>query len=288
MILVNLGFSLLIAIPTCNRVHLLSNLLQKLTLQVSQFSTAQIKILVSDDDPNFTSFQLSNYFPNVSFQQGLNRGLTANRNSIFLNTKADWILFIDDDCIPSTNWLKSYLNAINQYQNVGFFSGPVLQEHPKKRMDEEAPYLDYGSVGFHGCNYLIKTSLLADIGGFNLKYSFYLEDVELFLRLQRRKIQLVFCNSAVVFHPWRIIPSISGKSREFLTYIYLISDYPELLRDYLPLPRFKIFISKLYYFLRDIFIFKANGIMKALSILIIDFSKTFFYPLFFSLNYFAF
>ena len=263
-----------IIIPTCRRVPLLNRLLLEITSQVNELDDDLVDITVSDDDPGYSSFRLKDVFDNVNFIKAQCKGLTWNRHSAAANTSSEWILFIDDDCIPLNSWLRAYLSSIARYPNCFLFCGPVLQDRPKMRMDEEAPH-KFSGTDFVGCNYMIKRSFLKSIGGFNLSFPFYLEDIELQQRVRRANAESRFCSLAGVIHPWRTIPSIKGKFIEASEYIKLIRFYPEIYVSFKPLPRLKIAISSTFIFIADLFKYKARGCFRAFRLLLIQYLMVF-------------
>ena len=266
-----------IVIPTCKRIEKLSNLLDEVIIQIRNLDLVNsIDIIVSDDDPKLSAHSLKNKYKNVNFIVGMFKGLTGNRLALLKATTSDWLLYIDDDCLPGEQWLSSYISAINRNLECSFFSGPVLQTSPRSRMDQEAPQLRRGP-GFYGCNFLIKRSLLSKIGNFNLSYPFHLEDIELSLRIKRNGSIMIFCDTATVIHPWRTIPSIQGKWLEFLAYIKLVKDYPEISSSFRPIVRSKLFVSKCVSYSNDLIKFRGRGFLKATQLLFLEFLKIFLF-----------
>ncbi len=53
------------------------------------------------------------------------QGLTAARLSGVCNTKSDWIAFIDDDCVLTTNWVEEAEKFIATHPQCGLFGGRV-------------------------------------------------------------------------------------------------------------------------------------------------------------------
>lgn len=260
-----------IIIPTFQRIHLLKRTLNAISKELTSVDI-NAEVIVTDDDLNLSSFGLKEFFTTFIFIEGRHQGLSENRSAGLAVARGQWVLFMDDDCWPSTGWLRAYTEAIYIYPNEVFFSGPVVEDKPRQRMDEEAPRLLGGEL-FYGCNFMILRSVLTEIGGFNNKFPFYLEDIELGIRLRKAGHRIFFLSKAAVIHPWRVLPSIKGKIREVLCYKQLILTYPEVACSFFPWVRFKIAVSKSLTFWSDLVHFQGRGARKAFIILIIEYSK---------------
>jgi len=53
-------------------------------------------------------------------------GIARKRSLAVTKTTTKYAAFIDDDEIPSKNWLKELLDTIEKYENVGVITGPVI------------------------------------------------------------------------------------------------------------------------------------------------------------------
>ncbi|MDQ3682290.1 MAG: glycosyltransferase family 2 protein [Bacteroidota bacterium] len=53
------------------------------------------------------------------------QGLTTARVSGVRNTEAEWIAFIDDDCLLSTNWIEEAEKFIAGHPDCGLFGGRI-------------------------------------------------------------------------------------------------------------------------------------------------------------------
>lgn len=63
-----------------------------------------------------------NYFVSV-LDYGENRGASYARNLGFNYSSADWVLFLDDDVVPSEHLLDAYIGAIKRYPKAKIFVG---------------------------------------------------------------------------------------------------------------------------------------------------------------------
>jgi len=106
--------SLSIVIPTCNRPELLRLCLDSLLPQVQQSGNA-VEVIVTDDSREGETLEmLEAEFAGTSVRRvlGPRRGPAANRNHGAAEATGEWVLFLDDDCIPSDGFLRAYLRDI--------------------------------------------------------------------------------------------------------------------------------------------------------------------------------
>ncbi len=99
-----------VVIPTCGRDDLLSRCLASLAPGVQRADTATYEVIITDDGRGKTTEAMVRaQFPWAQWVQGPARGPAANRNSGARQARADWICFIDDDCVASPEWLAAFL-----------------------------------------------------------------------------------------------------------------------------------------------------------------------------------
>lgn len=189
-----------IIIPTYNRRCELLICLEALMKQVR--ISENLQIIVSDDSNNLNlSKEISLIHPEVDYQIGPHKGPAANRNSAAKTAKGQWLIFLDDDCIPSDNWFKNYYKEIHQ-TNGTVLEGKTIVNRPKERYDEVAPInLDGGKLW--SCNFAIQKDLYFTTGGFDEGFPYTtMEDVDFKDRV-KQQTQIFFIAESVVVHPWR-------------------------------------------------------------------------------------
>ncbi len=193
-----------VIVPTCNRYEPLSKCLRALSPHLQGLSPETYEIIVTDDSVGLEQkLRLVADFPGVIWNQGPRRGPASNRNSGAKASKGDWLIFIDDDCIPNPELLSAYREGIAQNPQLRVFEGAILEERPQQRMDEEAP-INKGGGGLWSCNFMIKRDLFFELEGFCELFPFAaMEDVDLRERLKKKRIIFLFLPQASVIHPWR-------------------------------------------------------------------------------------
>lgn len=111
-------------------------------------------------------------------------GLGEVRNRSWLESKADWVAYLDDDSIPSKNWLESALASIKQVENDCFFIAGNVTGLEKVKLPKWCHHIvaekgfsntcfgtidkkiDYPDCPL-GNNMILRRSHLEEIGGFH-------------------------------------------------------------------------------------------------------------------------
>jgi GT2 family glycosyltransferase len=196
-----------VIIPTCHRNDLLAKCLEPLAPGRQSLEVEAYEVIVTDDGQRTTAqAMIAEHYPWARWVPGPKRGPAANRNHGATAATGEWLAFIDDDCIPSPEWLSAYRAAIQKTPGVHAFEGAVHPEdRPRQRHDEVAP-INLGGGCFWSCNILVKRSLFHHIAGFNESFpSAAMEDIELKTRLQKNGELIVFARDAKICHPWRVV-----------------------------------------------------------------------------------
>jgi glycosyltransferase involved in cell wall biosynthesis len=193
-----------VIIPTYKRRETLTNCLKLLTPKVQNLPDDLFEVIVTDDaDDGGTTDYLNKEFPGVRRNQGPQKGPASNRNSGAKAARGEWLLFLDDDCLPTAHFLSAYIDATKKHAEYRVFEGSTLPEGRRRRLDEEAPINDRGGY-LWSCNFLVNRELFFEIGGFCERYPFAcMEDVDFREQLKARGIEFLFTPDASVVHPWR-------------------------------------------------------------------------------------
>jgi glycosyltransferase involved in cell wall biosynthesis len=215
-----------IIIPTFNRNNLLCNCIDRLQPACQRVDNSLYEIIVGDDNPNDTLRGIiAEHYPTVIYNAGPRRGPAANRNAAARQAKGQWLLFIDDDCIPDENLLSSYLKVIKN-NNGKILEGCTITDRARKRVDEEAPANSSGG-NLWSCNFVIDRNLFLDLGGFDENFRFpYLEDVDFRYRATKKE-QITFVQQAVVIHPWRRRPAFEHMGKQVNAHRYFYKKHRE-------------------------------------------------------------
>lgn len=192
-----------IVIPTYNRNDLLRNCLTCLTPDKQGLTLDDYEVVVSDDSIEGAAQELIHAdFPWVRWVKGPGRGPASNRNNAVKHTKGKWILFTDDDCLPSKGWVSVFKNAIDKYRNYRVFEGRTEADRPQRRFDEESPINQTGGK-LWSCNFCVRKDLFEELSGFDEGFPYAaMEDVDFHWRISQNN-HIKFLPEATVIHPWR-------------------------------------------------------------------------------------
>jgi glucosyl-dolichyl phosphate glucuronosyltransferase len=142
-----------------------------------------------------------------------NRGIKESKNEI--------IAFLDDDAIPSTEWLKSIQNCFQSFPEIDALGGKVISKFSAPLPDwvnkdlelylssfdmgEEMIDLNYNDYP-RGANMAFRKSVFTKIGDFNHKFGrkgaslMSYEEIELCYRIEKGGGKIVYLPQAEVFH----------------------------------------------------------------------------------------
>lgn len=191
-----------VIVPTCNRNDLLRKCLDNLIPDFQTIDSSKYEIIVSDDSKlNDEIEQLKQEYPFIFFIEGPKKGPAANRNNAAKHSKGDWLIFIDDDCLPDKELLNTYYKEIIK-GDYEAFEGYINADRAQERYDEQSP-LNLKGGCFWSCNIAVNKEIYDSIGGFDEGFPFpALEDTDLYHRL-KLVAKTAFLEKAKVIHPWR-------------------------------------------------------------------------------------
>jgi GT2 family glycosyltransferase len=202
-----------IIIPTCNRPADLERCLRALQPQLQQHPC---EVIVSDDSrDDRTQKLLAAEFPSVKLAFGPRCGPGANRNAGARLASGEWLIFIDDDVIPSSGFVSAYLSAFETAADKTFFHGLTVATPEQTTILLEAPEVLGPLQIFPSCNFAIRRALYEKTEGFDGRYFPSFEDMEYCSRLQAQGEQCGFVQNALVHHPRRPLPKALTLARRW-------------------------------------------------------------------------
>lgn len=207
-----------VVIPTYNRNDMLSNCLERLAPERQTIDASRYEVIVSDDSKTNIAAQLADSFPWAKILPGPKKGPAANRNNGASHAKGDWLVFIDDDCLPDPGILEAYYNEMQRGEYKAL-EGLTDVDRPRERFNEEAPYNVTGGY-FWSCNIAVEKQLFHTIGGFDEGFPYpAMEDIDFFNRL-KQVAEYKFIPEARLVHPWRIVKPFHAFRKRLLSNIY--------------------------------------------------------------------
>jgi glycosyltransferase involved in cell wall biosynthesis len=230
-----------VIVPTCNRNQDLDRCLRALIRNDHGFAIGSVtrsfqvrgrpefdyEIIVTDDGRTSTAeAMLQQAFPFVRWIQGPKCGPAANRNYGAKNAKGDWLLFLDDDCVPDPGWIEAYRLACST-TDCGVLEGKTVSIGKKTRADQVCPINETGGL-LWSCNFAIKRDLFFQVGGFDESYpSPSMEDLDLTVRLRRSGHRIQFLAEGLIAHPWRPRHGLKFVRLQAKSIVYFVCKHPE-------------------------------------------------------------
>lgn len=219
-----------IIIPTCNRNDLLKKCLLCLAPHIQTIKAKDYEVIVTDDSKQHQAKQLiEENFEWAKWVAGPQNGPAANRNKGAKQANSDWLIFIDDDCLPNKEILNVYQNSILNYEKIKVFEGCIKADRAQQSLAEESPVNETGGY-LWSCNFMISKDLfLKTLGGFDEQFPFAaMEDVDLNYRLKKMNIGKMFLKNAYVVHPWRLQKNMGLITlNRFKSTLYFLKKHPE-------------------------------------------------------------
>jgi GT2 family glycosyltransferase len=218
-----------VIIPTYNRNELLTKCLELFAPSIQSISENLYEVIVTDDGNSYGARDLiKEKFPWVKWIEGPKRGPAANRNNGAKYSTGEWLVFIDDDCLPECNILEEYKKAVERHPQVSAFEGRIFVDTPQTSFLQESPLNNSGGY-FWSCNICIRKDLFNNLAGFDENFPFAaMEDVDFFLRLKKVTRHYMFLPNAAVLHPWRTNKGLSNTIiKRYHSQLYFEYKHPE-------------------------------------------------------------
>jgi GT2 family glycosyltransferase len=148
-------------------------------------------------------------------QQG--RGISNAANEGIARASGDIIAFIDDDALPSANWIEALKRryvaepsiagvgglVIDSRTNEIWFNRGVVDVFGYAYMRPEKARPAYPVFPYlTGCNMSFQRKVLEDFGGFDQFYVYSYEETDLCIRIQQAGLRIAFEPNAVVWHSY--------------------------------------------------------------------------------------
>jgi GT2 family glycosyltransferase len=162
------------------------------------------------------------FFPLVIIENPRNVGFGSAINQAMAASQGDYVATLNDDCVPSNEWLSELIAVLDREYEIGMCASQVRMAGP-----DAAPRLDSAGMvisrdaaskqrGFleSPVNFskdeevlcpsasaaLYRRELLEDVGGFDESYFLYCEDTDLGLRARWAGWQARYAAKALVAH----------------------------------------------------------------------------------------
>lgn len=264
-----------VIIPTYNRYDLLRMCLNNLMPDFQTIDATSYEIIVTDDSKiNDQMDLLKKEYPFVTFVSGPQKGPASNRNNGVKYSKGDWLVFIDDDCLPDKEILASYLKEINKgvYNAI---EGYINADRPKERFNEQSPFNLTGGC-FWSCNIAVDKEVFHKLNGFDEGFPCAaLEDTDFYERL-KPVANTTFLASAKVIHPWRKVNQWGNYNKWMQSHQYAIKKANTSKDLKYRIKRINLFIGLVFKDGKELMKFRFRGFQYFLEVLYFNFLTIFY------------
>lgn len=191
-----------VIICTYNRADFLKLALQSLVEQ----NCSDFNVIVIDNNSSDHTEKVCDVFLNsdlkLFYYKEEKVGLSHARNRGVLEAKSDYVAFMDDDCIASSDWVKEFYNCVSKGAPC-IFGGPVLPfyfHNVNNWFKDEYHTFEFGSQSkdllyeetLIGANFFVKRSVFDSVGffrpdlGMKGEEILYSEETEFQLRYRQK------------------------------------------------------------------------------------------------------
>lgn len=218
------------------------------------------EVIVTDDSKEGTASKLiENNYPWVKWIAGPKKGPAANRNNGVKHAKGNWLIFTDDDCLPTAGWLKAYKTAIESNKQFKVFEGLTDTDKPKEKFNQQAP-VNLKGGNLWSCNFAIEKNFFEALGGFDEAFPYaVMEDTDFKNRILQ-ETGILFLPDAKVVHPWRTVKAFNSYKKWLVAHKYYLKKNNTPIGLSYRWTRLKILTSKIYLLTKELAGFKFRGI----------------------------
>ncbi|MEQ4717144.1 glycosyltransferase [Nonomuraea sp. B19D2] len=162
-------------------------------------------VIVVDDTPA-ADLSLPDHQGPVQIVRSGGRGPAAARNAGWRAAQTSWVVFLDDDVVPSPGWAEAvWKDLVDLPDDVAGSQGRIEVPRPADRRPTDAERNTAGLAGalWATADMAYRRAVLESVGGFDERFPrAYREDADLALRVSRAGHRLVR-GSRVTTHPVR-------------------------------------------------------------------------------------
>ncbi|MFZ0547943.1 MAG: glycosyltransferase family 2 protein [Candidatus Promineifilaceae bacterium] len=211
----NESIQISVVMPTYNRLPTLKRALGGLINQTARIGSFEV-VVVSDGSTDGTNEYLESFVAPFPFRLIIqqNQGAATARNTGFKAATGEYVLFIDDDVVPTAELVEKHHNLNQVHGEDTVIIGPMLTPDDYKmapwvEWEQFMLYKQYEEMQlghwqptarqFYTGNTSLARKHLVRSGGFDAQFR-RAEDVELAYRLAAFGVQFVFAPEAIGYH----------------------------------------------------------------------------------------
>ena len=194
------------------------------SIKKSCYSNYKITVIDNGSSDGSVSF-IKKYYDDLDFIEIKNNlGYSRGYNYAFEKIKSDnsdWFLLLNNDTQIMGDTLSKFTDAVKSYGDNFIYGCKIININNKKiwyaggkfnsltggcshrglNSSDEITYYKDGLTDFvSGCCMFIKKDLLYTLNGFNEKYNFYYEDVDLCFRARMKSARCYYLSNTYILH----------------------------------------------------------------------------------------
>ncbi|MBN2035521.1 MAG: glycosyltransferase [Chitinispirillaceae bacterium] len=202
-----------------HRPQYLSGLLKALCDQ--SMDRSRYEIVAVCDYPVET---LQKQFSEVLFQSIDDRSISRKRNAGVGKARAAIVAFIDDDCIPSRDWLEQGYGYLSAHSAAAAVEGLTSIASPENVMPALREYRRLESFGYRTNNLFCRRAVFQEAGGFDERFTVQREDLDFCFTLLDRNHEIHTSERINVTHrfragePWDLLKNCLNRRFDPLLY----------------------------------------------------------------------
>lgn len=185
-----------------------------------------ISIVVDNGSQDGSDLQLEREFPEVTLLRNTdNQGFTGGNNRGIqhaLDREFDYLMLLNNDTEVKPDFLDHLINVIDADPSIGAVQPKFYYLNNKDRIWNAGGSI-IKSLGWvrtigenqlakekydhpnstewiTGCCFMVRTSIVREIGGLNDRFFLYYEDVEWSLRIRSLGYKLYYCPKSIIYH----------------------------------------------------------------------------------------
>jgi len=197
-----------VIIPTCNRNDLLSECLDRVNPQSQLAGNFTYEVIVTDDGKEGSNAEelIKTKYNWARWTKGPAKGPASNRNNGASLATGNWLVFLDDDCLPDLDLLAGYCKLIADDNSIDVMEGVIYSDEQMKPFYIAPVNLTGGYLW--SCNFAVKKAVYDAVGGFDKNFRYpHMEDGDLNDRLKTAGYTIAFNKDAKVYHAPRHVSS---------------------------------------------------------------------------------
>lgn len=186
------------------------------------------------------------------------KSITTKRNICLREVKTEIIAFTDDDCFADSDWLKCGLEHLTKHPEACGVQGKINVPEPKDKNPNYSQARMLTRPFYQTSNIFYKVPDVQAVGGFDERFPFQREDVDLGFTLIKGGSEIGYEPAAQVTHPvreneyWDLIKTAFRKRYDPL----LVNKHPALFRKH-----FKRMIPGSYWFMYLLWVLFLAGMI---------------------------